>query len=73
MGLSLRDTGLKLRKYQRGFFGFPIMGGKFARTVVIHTSGTAATETVPAGATNVVIEIWGGGEAGANANAGTVK
>ena len=34
----------------------------------IYTSGTNATETAPAGAKNVVIEVWGGGESGAHSS-----
>jgi hypothetical protein len=33
-------------------------------TLRVYTSGTGATETAPAGATNVVIGVWGGGSSG---------
>jgi hypothetical protein len=31
-----------------------------------YTTGTAATETAPSGATNVIIAVWGGGGGGDN-------
>lgn len=36
----------------------------FTPTLVSYTTGSAATETAPAGCSNVVIEIWGSGGAG---------
>lgn len=36
----------------------------FATVVRTYASGTAATETVPTGATSVIIEVWAGGGAG---------
>lgn len=36
----------------------------FTPVLVTYTSGTSVTETAPAGATNVVVEVWGGGGGG---------
>ena len=41
-------------------------GGGFTPVTRTYNSGTAATETVPTGATNVVITLWGGGGSGGN-------
>lgn len=41
----------------------------FTPTIVIHTTGSGATETIPAGASNVVIEVWAGGATGGTAGA----
>ena len=39
-------------------------GSAFSAVTRIYTTGTSATETVPTGASNVVISIWGGGGSG---------
>lgn len=38
------------------------MGASFHAVTNSHSSGTGATETVPVGATQLVIECWGGGQ-----------
>lgn len=39
-------------------------GNAFVPQTVTRTSGTGATETAPAGATNVIIAVWAGGGSG---------
>ena len=39
-------------------------GGGFTPLLRTYTVGTAATETIPANATTVVLEVWGGGGGG---------
>ena len=49
-----------------GFASLLLVGGStFTPVTHSYSSGTGATETVPAGATNVVITLWGGGGGGA--------
>ena len=40
----------------------------FTSALHVYTTAGSATETTPAGCHNVTIEVWAGGEAGANAN-----
>jgi hypothetical protein len=48
------------------------MGANFGTVINTYTTGTGATETVPSGATAVVIELWGGGGGGSRDNAGGI-
>lgn len=43
---------------------FAVTPGLFAPVTNTYTTGTAATETAPAGATNVIIAVWGAGGGG---------
>jgi hypothetical protein len=47
-----------------------LMNNGFAPVLHVYTTGTAATETVPSGATTCIIEAWGSGGQGGQAHTG---